>query len=194
MEELSSQEREPDFDRAMTQFLQVYHFLASESVVYLLPAPGDCALQDVVFTANIGAALTHVPQRNIVVVSNFTSEPRVRESRPVIEQRRVRDPIADLDGHGLCLLCSGFFTACGTRTIARPGGRCNGGQALRRGTEAPVGKRRRRARDARPQAWAPDLRPLTRPPSGAGGGFSVPAPISSARPGQPRRGRSGIHA
>ena len=51
MVDIPEQERKPDFNTALRQFLQVYHFMAAESVVYLLPAPGNCRLQDLVFTA-----------------------------------------------------------------------------------------------------------------------------------------------
>jgi N-dimethylarginine dimethylaminohydrolase len=80
MEDLSDEERQPDFKKALHQFLNVYHFIASEALVYLLPSPGDCELQDLVFTANVGCVLEHLPKRDTVVVSNFTSEPRVREA------------------------------------------------------------------------------------------------------------------
>ena len=80
MEDLPEQERKPNFNTALRQFLQVYQFLAAESVVYLLPAPGNCRLQDLVFTANLGIVLTHVPTPGVAVVSNFTSAPRVLEA------------------------------------------------------------------------------------------------------------------
>jgi arginine dihydrolase len=78
MEDLDPAEREPDFLRATTQFLELYRFVASESLLFLLPTPRDSALQDLVFTANLGVVLEHV--EDTVVVSNFTSEPRVGET------------------------------------------------------------------------------------------------------------------
>lgn len=80
MRELADEERKPNFRKAMKQFLELYHFIASEALVYLLPSPGDCRLQDLVFTANMGCVLEHLPERNTAIVSNFTSEPRVLES------------------------------------------------------------------------------------------------------------------
>ena len=80
MQELPEEQRQPRFGKALCQFLQLYHFLASEALVYLLPAPGDCGLQDLVFTANMGAVLDHLPGQNTVVISNFTSPPRVQEA------------------------------------------------------------------------------------------------------------------
>src|SRR5262249_40404196 len=50
MEDLPDEQRKPNFGKAMCQFLQLYNFLASEALVYLLPAPGGCGLQDLVFT------------------------------------------------------------------------------------------------------------------------------------------------
>jgi N-dimethylarginine dimethylaminohydrolase len=80
MQELSDEERAPDFKKAMRQFLELYHFVASEALVYLAPSPGDCDLQDLVFTANLGCVLEHDPGRKTVVISNFTSEPRIGEA------------------------------------------------------------------------------------------------------------------
>ena len=80
MYELNDEEREVDVERAMTQFLDLYHFLAADSVVYLLAAPIDIELQDLVFTANLGVVLEHIPDREIVIISNFTSDPRKGES------------------------------------------------------------------------------------------------------------------
>jgi N-dimethylarginine dimethylaminohydrolase len=79
MEELEGDEREPDLQQAMTQFLDLYRFLASEGLVYLLPTPTIEGLQDLVFTANLGIVLTHLDPAP-VVISNFSSEPRRGES------------------------------------------------------------------------------------------------------------------
>ena len=80
MEEMDPRERTPDKRKAMRQFLEVYHFLAGEALVYLLPGPASCGLQDLVFTANLGIVLDHLPDRNTVVISNFSSPPRVKET------------------------------------------------------------------------------------------------------------------
>lgn len=80
MEELSEPDRKPDFKKALRQWLELYHFLAAESLVYTLPSRPDCALQDLVFTANLGLVLDHLPGKDIVIISNFTSAPRVREA------------------------------------------------------------------------------------------------------------------
>src|SRR5437016_10443426 len=76
MEDLSPDQRQVDFIRATLQFLELYHYLAGEAVIYLAPTPGDANLQDLVYTANLGVVLDHMPGRNTVVISNFTSAPR----------------------------------------------------------------------------------------------------------------------
>jgi N-dimethylarginine dimethylaminohydrolase len=80
MEEIPDEERRPHPVKAMRQFMELYHAMASEAVVFLLPATGQCGLQDLVFTANLGAVLTHLPDQNSVVISNYTSEPRRGET------------------------------------------------------------------------------------------------------------------
>src|SRR5215210_790161 len=79
MEELDEDQRKPNHNQAMTQFLDLYRFLASEGLVYMLPTQTVEGLQDLVFTANLGIVLTH-RDPSPVVISNFTSEPRRGES------------------------------------------------------------------------------------------------------------------
>ena len=79
MRELDEAERRPDFPRAMAQFLEVYRFLASSGVVYLIPDPPDQSLQDLVFAGNLGVVLEH-PEEDVVVLSNFTTEVRRGET------------------------------------------------------------------------------------------------------------------
>ncbi len=98
MEEIEREERKPNFERAMVQFLDVYRYLASEALVYLLPTPRDCQLQDLVFTANLGIVLEHLESKDTVVLSNFTSEPRRGETEVGV----------------------GFFEAMGYRTHVPP--------------------------------------------------------------------------
>jgi N-dimethylarginine dimethylaminohydrolase len=80
MEEIEADKRDPDINQALIQFLNLYGFIASEAVVYLLPTPQDGELQDLTFTANLGVTLEHTPDRNTVVLSNFTSKPRRGET------------------------------------------------------------------------------------------------------------------
>src|SRR5438105_1140604 len=80
MYELDDAHRQVDRSKAMCQFAQLYDHMASEAFVFLLPTPARCSLQDLVFTANLGIVLEHVPQRDIVVLSNYSSAPRVGET------------------------------------------------------------------------------------------------------------------
>jgi len=79
MEDLPEAQRTPDQKQAMTQFLSLYSYLASEGLIYLVPTPRLDGLQDLVFTANLGVVLGHL-EPSPVVVSNFSSEPRRGES------------------------------------------------------------------------------------------------------------------
>lgn len=80
MEEYSDKDRIVDQQKALTQFLQLYHFITSEALVYVLPAPADCGLQDIVYTANLAFIPEHLPEKDLVLISNFTSDPRKGES------------------------------------------------------------------------------------------------------------------
>ncbi len=80
MRELDEEDRRIDRTKAMIQFGQVYRHLAADGFVFLLPTPKGCTLQDLVFTANLGIVLEHIPGRNVVVLSNFTSACRVGET------------------------------------------------------------------------------------------------------------------
>jgi N-dimethylarginine dimethylaminohydrolase len=81
MRDLDDEKRKVDRTKAIMQFAQLYHHIASDAIVYLLPTPNQCKLQDLVFTANLGIVLEHIPGRNVAVLSNFTSEPRVGETK-----------------------------------------------------------------------------------------------------------------
>jgi N-dimethylarginine dimethylaminohydrolase len=80
MEEIKDDKRQPDFTRAAIQFLELYRFISSEGLTYLLPTPRGARLQDLVYTANLGIVLTHLPQKDTVVISNFTSPARRGET------------------------------------------------------------------------------------------------------------------
>jgi N-dimethylarginine dimethylaminohydrolase len=89
--------------RSMDQFLELYHFLAAESLVYLLPAPPEGGLQDQVFVANLGfipqfAEAGHTGDPATAIIANFTSEPRRGETE-----------------HGVR-----FFQALGHRAVVPP--------------------------------------------------------------------------
>lgn len=98
MQEYPKGEGQVDRRRSLVQFLDLYNFLASDALVYLLPAPADSGLQDQVFTANLAFVPEHLPGRDTVIVANFTSEPRVGES---VHGRR-------------------FFEAMGYKTVNAP--------------------------------------------------------------------------
>jgi len=79
MKELSPTERQVDREKALRQWLEVYNFLASMSLVALLPQAEG--LQDQSYVANLAVVLTHLPDMPIVV-SNFTAEERKGEQAP----------------------------------------------------------------------------------------------------------------
>ena len=79
MREIDDAERKPNLPRAMAQFLEVYRFLASSGVVYLVLDPPEDRLQDLVFTGNLGVVLEHT-EMDVVVLSNFTTEVRRGET------------------------------------------------------------------------------------------------------------------
>jgi N-dimethylarginine dimethylaminohydrolase len=80
MKDLPPSRRQPDFKRAAVQFLDLYRAISAEALVYLLPTPRGSNLQDLVYTANLGIVLEHVPGRETVVISNFASAPRRGET------------------------------------------------------------------------------------------------------------------
>ena len=89
MSELDDEARRVDTEKAIRQFLELYHFVAADTVVYLLPTPGNGGLQDLVFTANIGFIPEHLPDRNTVILSNFKCASRVTEVPVGVEFFRV---------------------------------------------------------------------------------------------------------
>lgn len=80
MSDLSQEDRKVDIDRALTQFFQLYHFIAADALVYLLPTPQSSRYQDLVYCANMGVVLDHLPDHNTVVLSNFTTRVRAPET------------------------------------------------------------------------------------------------------------------
>lgn len=81
MEGLSDAERAIDTTKTFQEFQQLYRFMVDQGAfVHLMPAPTGCRLQDLVFCANAGIVLTHLEDKNTVIVSNFTSPPRFGET------------------------------------------------------------------------------------------------------------------
>jgi N-dimethylarginine dimethylaminohydrolase len=71
--------REIDHPRASRQFELLYQYLAREAVVYLLPPEGD--FQDRPYVANLGCYLPHLTDRNVILLANFRSSPRIGEEK-----------------------------------------------------------------------------------------------------------------
>jgi len=83
-------EDDPDatinFDNSYREYLEVYSYIASQALVYLLPVPkeGLEKHQDMVFTANVGAYLPHKRTADgepIVIMANYTSTSRQGEEK-----------------------------------------------------------------------------------------------------------------
>jgi N-dimethylarginine dimethylaminohydrolase len=77
MKQLSPQDRVIDKQKALQQWLQVYHQLAANGMVALLAQKGG--LQDQSYIANLGVVLSHLPDMPIVT-SNFSAEERIGEA------------------------------------------------------------------------------------------------------------------
>jgi N-dimethylarginine dimethylaminohydrolase len=79
MQELNEEQLQINRPKAYKQFMDLYNFIAGQSLVYLLPSAGD--FQDQVYVANLGLQLPHIKDENHVLLSNFTSVPRRGEER-----------------------------------------------------------------------------------------------------------------
>tara|TARA_B110000977_G_scaffold201292_1_gene295198 strand:+ start:433 stop:1347 length:915 start_codon:yes stop_codon:yes gene_type:complete len=79
MQELSDKELQLNRPKAYKQFMDLYNFMSGQSLVNLLPSEGD--FQDQVYVANLGLHLPHIKDRNVILLSNFTSEPRIGEEK-----------------------------------------------------------------------------------------------------------------
>lgn len=79
MQELNPEDLVVNKPKAYKQFMDLYNFLAGQSLVYLLPSEGE--FQDLVYVANIGSYLPHLQDRNVILLSNFTSPPRQGEEK-----------------------------------------------------------------------------------------------------------------
>lgn len=80
MKEMTSDELKINKNKAYRQFFDLYNFLAGSGCVTLIP--NIEGLQDQVYTANVGCYLPHIKDRNVILLSNFTSSPRVGEEIP----------------------------------------------------------------------------------------------------------------
>ena len=79
MQEMEKEELKINKGNAYRQFLDLYQFVAGNSLVCNLPATGN--YQDLVYVANLGIQLPHLKDSNTVIMSNFTSEPRQGEEK-----------------------------------------------------------------------------------------------------------------
>ena len=77
MKEMSEKELEINRPKAYKQFMDLYNFMAGQSLVYTLPSEGN--FQDLVYVANLGLHLPHICDENHILLSNFTSPPRQGE-------------------------------------------------------------------------------------------------------------------
>lgn len=67
-----------DYDRAFSQWMDLYNYIVSHnSLVYILPSEGN--FQDLPYVANLGCILPHIQNRDVIILSNFTSLPRIGE-------------------------------------------------------------------------------------------------------------------
>jgi N-dimethylarginine dimethylaminohydrolase len=77
MQEMTDEELSINKPKAYKQFMDLYNFMAGQSLVYVLPSEGN--LQDLVYVANLGLQLPHIKDENHILLSNFTSDPRKGE-------------------------------------------------------------------------------------------------------------------
>ena len=68
MAEMKEDERNVDIRKAINQFLQLYHFMASDAVVYLLPTPRLPGLQDLVYCALLSCMVMHLNRKSYDLV------------------------------------------------------------------------------------------------------------------------------
>ena len=77
MKEMSEKELELNRPKAYKQFMDLYNFMAGQSLVHVLPSEGN--FQDLVYVANLGLHLPHICDDNHILLSNYTSSPRQGE-------------------------------------------------------------------------------------------------------------------
>jgi N-dimethylarginine dimethylaminohydrolase len=77
MQELTDDELAINRPKAYKQFMDLYNFMAGQSLVHLLPSEGN--FQDQVYVANLGLQLPHLKNKNTILLSNYSSDPRKGE-------------------------------------------------------------------------------------------------------------------
>jgi len=79
IKELSPESSKINKTKAYRQWMDLYNFMSGDSLVYLLPSFGN--FQDQVYVANLGIYLPHIKDSNNIILSNYTSEPRIGEEK-----------------------------------------------------------------------------------------------------------------
>lgn len=75
MQKLSKEERKVNYEKAFEEFFNLYSFMVSQgAIVFFLPNEGE--FQDQVYVGNVGQYLPHLKNRNVILLSNFTTKPR----------------------------------------------------------------------------------------------------------------------
>ena len=77
MKEMSKEELFINRPKAYKQFMDLYNFMAGQSLVHLLPSEEN--FQDLIYVANLGLQLSHIKDENHILLSNYTSLPRQGE-------------------------------------------------------------------------------------------------------------------
>jgi N-dimethylarginine dimethylaminohydrolase len=77
MKEMSKDELSINKPKAYKQFMDLYNFMAGQSLVNILPSEGN--FQDLIYVANLGLQLPHIKNDNLILLSNYTSPPRQGE-------------------------------------------------------------------------------------------------------------------
>lgn len=77
METMSEEDIQVDKEGALAQWTDLYNIISANGLVTVLPTPADCKLQDLVFVANLGI----VVDEDTIIISNYTSEPRLGEAQ-----------------------------------------------------------------------------------------------------------------
>ena len=76
---------EPNIEAAFSQWFDLYNFLSSNGLVTVLPTPHNCTLQDLVFVANLGVVINP----DTIIISNFTSPPRIGETKVGLDYFKI---------------------------------------------------------------------------------------------------------
>ena len=73
MKEMSNKELAINRPKAYKQFMDLYNFMAGQSLVHLLPAEGN--FQDLIYVANLGLQLPHIKNENHILATHRKTGP-----------------------------------------------------------------------------------------------------------------------